>query len=496
MATAFPASAVDAYREEADRFLAELDEAYYLHFAGLRDDLELEPIYERHADLTTLDACLALEASVEAGAATRELWRFACEGYLGSLTREATETLAQLEATLEVEVDGETIGLRALRPAIANEPDRERRLRLERARAGLVEERLNPVYAGALAGLHEGAAALGAPSYLELYERFGFRLAELGAACEGLLATTEETYLGAFDRLFRRRLGLALEEATRPDLMRLLRATDWDAGFPAGAMLPALTGTLADLGIDLAAQPNVELDVEPRPHKTPRAFCAPIEVPGRIVLVILPMGGPDDWHALFHEAGHTEHFAHTSPGLPLEARRLGDNAVTEGWAALLERLVDEPAWLTRRLDFGRPDEFAAEAAAIRLYLLRRYAAKVLYELELHASEDLDAMPARYVDRLEEATRIAPSPADFLGDVDPGFYASCYVRSWAFEAQLQLHLRDEFGTAWFSRREAGSLLRELWSEGQRLTADELVRDVTGSALDLESIVERSKEPLRA
>ena len=42
---------LDAYREEADRFIAALDEEYYLHFAGLKDDLELAPIYERYSDL-------------------------------------------------------------------------------------------------------------------------------------------------------------------------------------------------------------------------------------------------------------------------------------------------------------------------------------------------------------------------------------------------------------------------------------------------------------
>ena len=75
-------------------------------------------------------------------------------------------------------------------------------------------------------------------------------------------------------------------------------------------MLPALEATLSDLGIDLHAQRNVHLDLESRPSKTPRAFCAPIEVPGKVMLVIQPIGGKDDWEALFHEAGHTEHYAH------------------------------------------------------------------------------------------------------------------------------------------------------------------------------------------
>ena len=44
------------------------------------------------------------------------------------------------------------------------------------------------------------------------------------------------------------------------------------------------------------------------------------------MLVIQPIGGKDDWEALFHEAGHTEHYAHTSGDLPMEdapARRHG-----------------------------------------------------------------------------------------------------------------------------------------------------------------------------
>src|SRR5207249_12243715 len=149
-----------------------------------------------------------------------------------------------------------------------------------------------------------------------------------------------------------------------------------------------------DFGIDLHAQENVHLDIEQRPSKSPRAFCAPIEVPDKVMLVIQPIGGADDWRALFHEAGHTEHFAHTSPDLAMEERRLGDNAVTEGCAMLLQQLTDEPASLTRRLDVGRPDELAREGATGPLYFGRRYCAKLLYEIEVHAADELTAMASR------------------------------------------------------------------------------------------------------
>jgi hypothetical protein len=213
------------------------------------------------------------------------------------------------------------------------------------------------------------------------------------------------------------------------------------------------------------------------------------------MLVIQPMGGPDDWRALFHEAGHTEHFAHTSADLPVEERRLGDNAVTEGWAQLLQQLTDEPAWLVRRLDFPRPDEFAHEGAIGLLYFVRRYCAKLLYELEFHTAEDPTTMQARYVELLSDALRIEPSPTDYLSDIDAGFYVTSYLRSWAFEAQLRDFLREEFGNAWFARREAGSLLRELWSLGQKPTAEELLKDVTGQTLEMESVADRVRQVLR-
>jgi len=118
---------LDDLSEDADRFIAELDEETYLHFAGLKDTYELTPIYERHGELTKLETALGIGASVDWNRNTRELWRFACEGYLGNFVREEAERASELEATLTADVDGETIPYRNLRPAIMNEPDRGRR---------------------------------------------------------------------------------------------------------------------------------------------------------------------------------------------------------------------------------------------------------------------------------------------------------------------------------------------------------------------------------
>jgi hypothetical protein len=126
--------------------------------------------------------------------------------------------------------------------------------------------------------------------------------------------------------------------------------------------------------------------------------------------------------------------------------------------------------------------------------VRRYAAKLLYEIEFHGASDPTSMRSRYVELLADAVKIAPSDTDYLADIDSGYYVTSYLRSWAFEAQLSTFLREEYGTDWFRRREAGSLLRELWSLGQKPTADELLKDVTGAPIELEAVADKIRAAL--
>src|SRR6476660_4953568 len=95
--------AIDAFRDRADRFIADLDEEYYLHFAGLKETLDVEQVYERYEELTRLDTAQQMQGGPV------ELWRFACEGFLGNLTRSHQARVAQVEAELEATVDGQTV---------------------------------------------------------------------------------------------------------------------------------------------------------------------------------------------------------------------------------------------------------------------------------------------------------------------------------------------------------------------------------------------------
>jgi hypothetical protein len=470
--------ALSTYRDRLEEMTAEALDEYYRHAAGLKPTLEMTPIYARYADLSSLEQVRALDAA----GAHRELRRFACEAFVGNGVKELTDQAANRESELEIEWNGGRIPYRAVRPTLMNEPDATRRRDLHARRCAATEEHLNPLLAEIAERERELTREAGASTVLALYEGFGYDPAGLHAQTQAFLDETEPLYRRRMDALLRERLGMGLDEAAPPDLARLLRAPEFDAGFRPDQALPALRATLADLGIDLDAQGNVELDVEARPNKRPRAFCAPVRVPGRVVLVILPQGGQDDYRALFHEAGHTEHFAHTAGDLPAEQRILGDNGVTEGFAFLLEHLAADAAWLADVLGIADPAPVHEHARATRLLFLRRYCAKLAYELELHESGELDAMREVYVSRLSAAVHVDWPAATWLSDVDPFFYAARYLRAWAFETHLRTLLRERFGERWFAEPEAGAVLRGWWSRGQASNADDLLEELTGERLD--------------
>jgi hypothetical protein len=469
---------LDAYRAEAEAFSEALLREYLLHYSGRKDGFEIEAVYERHGSLFSREA---VDAMREAG--NRELLLFAIEGHMGQATKAEEAELARREAALTISVGGEELLFRQAAVIQANERDPERRAAIDAARNDATERELNPLTREVLERSHALSSELGWASMRALCEELsGIDLGALRDQTNTFLETTEPGYESTLEPLLESELGLGFGELRRSDLPALFRAPGLDRHFPDDRLIGSLRSTLAGLGLDGGAGDNVIVDAEERPKKSPRAFCAPVVVPSEVYLVIPRVGGRDDYDALMHEAGHAEHYAHVDASLPFEHRYLGDNSVTEGFAFLMEHLAADAAWLEDVLGVDDASAVHEHARASRLVFLRRYCAKLAYELELHGGGPLDAMRDVYVRRLSAATHVEWPGATWLTDVDPFFYAARYLRAWAFETHLRSLLRERFGERWFAEPEAGLLLRDWWARGQAQDADELLAELTGERLD--------------
>jgi hypothetical protein len=475
---------VNQFEERAEAFREEMIREYYQALAGLKDQLEIAPIYERYTDLFAEDTVRALLGQ-RRGKRGRYLAELATMGYLEQRVKDLTEAITNFILKATVEWDGEEIPYQAVQPRISNEPVMERRHELY-AQQRAVTAKSNDQRAERFQAMYSAAQDLGFTDYTTLCDQLeDLHLAWLTEQMKTFLARTEQIYAEHLAH-YLATIGVPEDEAETSDTLYLFRAPHFDELFPAERMIPALRATLAGLGIDMDFQEALELDTEPRPLKSPRAFCAPIRVPDEVKLVIKPIGGQDDYRALFHEAGHAQHAVNTAAELPFAFKRLGDNSVTEGYAFLFDNLIRNHHWLKEVMGAPEYEDYVRFSRFHKLWYLRRYGAKLLYEQELHAGVEDPA--SRYTEFLSSALKVGIAPEKYLEDVDDAYYVAQYLRAWIFEVQMRYHLEREYGPAWFTKPAAGRFLMDLWRQGQRDNAVELAQQMGYEGLNLGPLTE--------
>ena len=474
------------YEREAEEFIAELEEEYFQNGAGFKQTFELSSIYEQYAHLFTRDR-VEVQLAKRATKADRYLAQFAGFQHIGNSTRAITQEIANAETQATLEWDGESVPYRRALALLPNEPDRGRRRDLCR-RTLEVTRQHDPTRAERFRQRHREVRSLGFADSRDFCEQLlGIDLHQLALQMHDLLARTREAYHGKLAAAFEES-HISPETAEVSDLRYLLLGRPFDSLFPEDRLLHILERTLAYLGIDLASQTNLRLDTAKRPLKSPRAFCCTVRVPSDVRLVIMPKGGLEDYNTLFHEMGHAQHFAHTDEAVPFAFRRLGDGSVTEGYAFLFNLLLNNPAWHEQVAETDHGPSYLHFSRFCQLYYVRRHAAKLIYEIELHEAGDPGAgFDRRYSQILGDALEVSVPQEDYLADVDDHFQSACYLRGWMLEAQLRRQLESKFGAAWLKHAGAGEMLRGLWRQGQRYDADELARQLGYQHLDPEVLI---------
>jgi hypothetical protein len=497
---------LEKIRDRAERFYQELEKEYYLEGAGLKEQVNAAEIYDRYADLASRSLLEYLRVCAEeaaAAAAHTDLRRItlmmetAVQTFLTNGVQKETDALLTIEATGFIDInDGRgEIGFREAAVRLMNEPDRARRRMIAAARDRFTVEKLNPLYRQIVETVHRMTREIGYTNYREMVQQVSsINLMELHAMTGEFLSDTEQMYEDVLGWFTQKELGIPLGELERHDLAFLSRATRFDRFFPPDLLMENIMGFVRKMGIDPTAGGHILLDIDPRARKSPRAFCSPVRIPDEVYLVIMPAGGVDDYRAFLHELGHALHYAHVSPELEWEYKRLGDNSVTEGFAMCFDHLLHDRLWLKKVMKISQPDDFIKHAHLMELMMLRRYAAKLSYELFLHDGQPLEGKEEVYAEVLTHATKARHTSAQYLADVDPFFYCARYLRAWMLQSILHQYLRENFDEDWFINPRTGEFLIELWSQGQRFNAEEFARQLAYPSLTMEFMKETIEQAL--
>ena len=486
-------------RKEAEELVRALDWEVYQNWAGLKPELNTSAIYAQHPDLLkreVLDDLKARRAAAteDAERRLRYLHAYLTSAFLANEVRELTDRHDTEEAKREVVVGHHIHPFRLSEVRMVNEDDRGTRAAIYEARNRAIDQ-INEISLVRWRRLHALAKELGYRDYAALFSNLkGIDFAQLDTLMTRLVDRTEKVYAERLER-YLKPLDLSLKQAKKHDVAYVFRGKAWDPEFKKERAVATLKSTLLDLGFDLDTQANITIDAEERPNKSPRAFCVPAHVPRKVLLVVMPHGGHDDYATILHEAGHAEHYANAAADLPFEYKYLGDNSVTEGMAFALEYITLAPEWLADKVGLKETREFLDLAYTYKAYFLRRYAGKLRYEMQLH-TKGLEGMAATYRRELERTLKFKHPREHYLEDLDDGFYAAQYLRAWILEAQMSQALREMFGDAWFREKEAGRFLKGIWAHGQKFTADELAKEFGYPGLDIDPLLKQVEEHLSA
>lgn len=470
----------------------ELGEAYYDNYSYGKN-LEIDHIYEKYLHLITNGELISYVGDIRDRERntlqrTRLTYLYAelLDHYLGHRTSQIAERLANIQASEKVVVDDEEIAFRQVSLSLMNEQDREERRKLYRAQGVVIEDKLNPLLAEELNLIQELSLEFGYGNFTEMQEAArGDDFARLEMMADRFLVQTEEVFRDLLEEEAHQALGLSLEEVRGWDRARLFRAQEFDEYFPKEKLLPLMRNTFILLGLSTEMQENVVIDAEDRAQKASRAACFPISVPQDIRVLIKPVGGIQDYRSLFHEMGHAQHYANVRTS-EYEFRRLGDMAITETFAFLLENLFMDKTFLRDHLNVEGFDlnRLLKKVLLDKLYVMRLYCGKFLYEIQLHrnAPNPMDS----YGLLMERATLLSRTDEEnrrgYLFYGDERFYTVNYIKAWFLEGQLRSRLREQFGPTWFERKEAGQYLKELWALGSARPAEALARHLGFDGLE--------------
>jgi hypothetical protein len=486
----------DAYRA----YYAEAAEEFRAVRVGEKETSEQAAIVARHADLFTqeqLEALRTAEAGEDAADERERLYRLrrTCEaGIVDAELARREDELANALLAARLTFDGDEVPLRTAEALLAVLPEYAKREELgelvRRLDSSFNEQRRELLAArdeldAGLSGERDAVARTEAEKQISLRE--------LETVLRRAADEVAEAYASQRGRWFERLLGPERAEVPSSAQMRWLRRlSPLESTYPKERSVEVCVETVRELGFELEAIPNIRLDLEDRPQKSPRACVIAADPPEVVHLITRAQGGLSDYQSFLHEAGHALHYAGCDPRLPWTFRALSrDHALTEIYSYIVEATSREPGW--HALHFGLSDAQAEENAEATRFLealmYRRYSAKLRFELGFW-----DAFPAEqggssgeYEPLLTEATGLRYDARGYLSDMDAGFYSADYLRAWIRSAQLSTYLRREVGEDWWRSAATGEILRGLFAQGTRPSSEEVAQRLGFDSLDTGPLV---------
>src|ERR1044072_1741274 len=152
---------LEEYRREYTDFHTAYMREYYLFLSGQKNNLKLDPIYDRYGDLFSRDSVTKLKQALEDTpghfeadrVALQRLFNVAAEQFLENSVKDLTQEISEYEAAARIAVMGREMTFQDAAVAISSERDHQTRRAIYDERLAVIEAS-NDLRSERLAKLH------------------------------------------------------------------------------------------------------------------------------------------------------------------------------------------------------------------------------------------------------------------------------------------------------------------------------------------------------
>jgi hypothetical protein len=492
---------IESYRTRLEEFEQITNRELYLYRSGQKDRLEIAALFSDYSDVFRRENIREIESALEKESfesrrkSLQKILLFLMDQYFDLRTAPLEEEIANLQADQTLLWEGRKIPVSRAGACLRAEPDAQKRRMLHERHLKSYEE-IEQLMQRHFDRMQVSATELGFKNCVEARERItGVQFEKLLNTFEEVLNRLGDKYLERLRVSFEMTLGIAFPATGSWDVARWEEKNEPPGVFSEENLAGVVASAISELGIRPEGSGAVSLDLEARARKQPGACCIPLRIPQEIGVVTTPGNGSRHYAALLHECGHAYSLAWTSPSLPMEHRLLGDRALSECYAFLLENFIQEPEWLARMLRFTKSGDFLRFRALHRIFLLRRCIGKLRFAVSFFRKGSFDDAPQIYSETMTTYTGLQYLPESWPADFEDPFVSADYLRGWALEAMLREYLRTKYGNSWASNRSASRFLKEIWETGFLYRADELCREIGIGDLEPQVLADRLWEGLR-
>src|SRR5690348_8237076 len=318
------------YESQLRRYLYDRSEEGRAVRVGEKEVSERAEIVARYGDLFSREQLEALhlaeqDATDEDDRERLYRLRKTCEaGVVSAELAEREDALENAILSARVEFKGEELPIRSAQAklaVLADYADREALGQVTGDRsAEFNAERLEVLRAGE----ELEAEVSGQPDPIARNEEEkGISLRELEAVLAQASERSTDAYVLLRDRWFEQLLGPERERVPSSyHVAYLRRLSPLESTYTKDRAVEVCMDTVKRLGFDLENEPNIRLDLDDRPQKSPRACVIPSYPPSVVHLITRAQGGLHDYQAFLHEAGHALHYAGVDPKLPYTFRNI------------------------------------------------------------------------------------------------------------------------------------------------------------------------------